>query len=115
MNRCDASWPPALIEVLEAALRVRSPRVVRHLAPLIRRKGVRPLIEPYLLDEGANAIDGLLDMVDAGAKPRAFALGWLTQIAGEDRGRRTIAALAATKGETVQRHVAPLLGGPSTG
>ncbi len=115
VNRCDASWPPALIEVLEAALRVRSPRVVRHLAPLIRRRGARPLIEAYLLNEGANAIDGLLDMVDAGAKPRAFALGWLTQIAGEERGRRTIAALAATKGETVRRHVAPLLGGPSTG
>jgi hypothetical protein len=115
VNRCDASWPPALIEVLEAALRVRSPRVVRHLAPLIRRKGARPLIEHYLLNEGANAIDGLLDMVDAGAKPRAFALGWLPQIAGEERGRRTIAALAATKGEAVRRHVAPLLGGPSTG
>ena len=35
-------------------------------------------------------------MLDAGAKPRAFATGWLTQIAVEERGRRTIAALAAT-------------------
>jgi len=112
VNRCDTSWPHLLVDVLEQALRVRSPRVVRHLAPLIRRKGARPLIEAYLLNEGANAIDGLLDMLDAGAKPRAFATGWLTQIAGEERGRRTIAALAATKGEALRRHVAPLLEGP---
>ena len=114
VNRCDASWPPALVEVLAAALRVRSPRVVRHLAPLIRRKGARPLIEAYLLGEGANVIDGLLDLIGAGAKPRAFALEWLPRIAADDRGRATLATLAAAKDAKVRGLVAPLLEGLAT-
>ena len=40
---------------------------------------------------------------------RAFALPWLSRIADDEHGRRTIVALASTKSVTVQRHVAPLL------
>lgn len=109
VNRCGPLVWYALIEVLAAALRVRSPRVVRHLAPLIRRKGLRPLIEAYLTGEGANAIEGLLDMLTTKGSAHRFAIEWLARVAADDRGRATLAALVATKDAKVKKAVEPLL------
>lgn len=92
------------------ALRIRSPRVVKHLAPLVRRKGLRPMIEEYLLHEGADAIDGLLDMAALKGSANTFAMEWLERIASDDRGRRTIASLVGSKSAAVQKRVAPLIG-----
>ncbi len=109
VNRCGPLVWYVLIDVLAAALRVRSPRVVRHLAPLIRRKGLRPLIEAYLTGEGANAIEGLLDMLTMKGSARKFAIEWLARVAADDRGRATLAALLATRDAKVKQAVEPLL------
>ena len=53
-------------------------------------------------------------MIDTGAKPRAFALEWLTRIAADHRGRATLATLAAAKAAKVRGLVAPLLEGLAT-
>lgn len=109
VNRCGPLVWYVLIEVLTAALRVRSPRVVRHLAPLIRRKGLRPLIEAYLTGEGANAIEGLLDMLAMKGSARTFATEWLARIAADEGRRATLAALVATRDAKTKKAVEPLL------
>lgn len=109
VNRCDATSWYALVEVLPAALRVRSPRVVRHLAPLLRRKGLRPLIEAYLMGEGAGAIEGLLDMLAMKGSARTFATEWLARIAADEGRRATLAALVATRDAKTKKAVEPLL------
>lgn len=71
---------------------------------MVIRGRARPLIEAYLLHEGANAIDGLLDLLDAGAKPRAFALG----------GLRAITPGTGPDGAKARSHPAEIPHGPAS-
>lgn len=97
---------PAL---LAAALRVRSPKMVRALEPLATRPTLRPLVETYLAEEGANVIEGLLELAGSRGKSMTFALDWLSRLARDERGRLTIAELAARHDETVRARVRPFV------
>jgi hypothetical protein len=97
---------PAL---LAAALRVRSPKMVRALEPLATRPTLRPLVETYLAEEGANVIEGLLELAGTRGKSMTFALDWLSRLARDERGRLTIATLAARHDATVRARVAPMV------
>jgi len=97
---------PAL---LAAALRVRSPKMVRALEPIAARPTLRPLVEAYLAEEGANVIEGLLELAGTRGKAMTFALDWLARLARDERGRLTIAALAAHHDQTVRARVRPFV------
>lgn len=108
VNRCSTFVWYLLPDMLDTAMRVRSPAMVPHLAALIRRKGARERIEPYLLGEGANVVEGLLSMVTSKASAQKFALEWLGRIAAEPRGHALIRERLETRDAKVKRLVEPL-------
>lgn len=101
-----SSW---LLPTLGAALRVRSPQLVRNLKGFTRAKKAAALVEQYLLNEGANAIDGLLEMAGSDAKQRRFALDFLARIAADPRGRALVRELIEGKSAAVKKHAGPLV------
>ena len=81
-------WEP----LYARAFRIRDPEWVRLLQPLAERRKSAPIVEHYLQNEGINAVEGLLRLVDSRGKKRIWALDWLARLAEDPKRRLMIDA-----------------------